>query len=280
MPGLGGVAGTVDLGDLTGVGVPGGGSSGDGSPGGGSSGGGSSGGDAAQALGERVRLALGEGARRVQAVHAVEDAATAWACARAGLRREGVLRGVPSSDVPDEVRDLAVVAHVVGDEPPGGDVLAAVVPLFPTSLVSAGLVLRDPAGRVLLLRTSYKVPWEVPGGVVEDGEGLRGAAAREAHEELGLDLDPGRLLVLERRGADGPQPQRLLALLDGGVHDVDLPARCRFLDGEVLEAAWCGAQEVRARTGAGLATRVEAALARLLADDPAPELLVDGAPDR
>ncbi|WP_171202316.1 NUDIX domain-containing protein [Pseudokineococcus marinus] len=251
-PGVDPGEGVVDLGDLTGRGAT----------------------DPARLV-DLVRQE-GAGAARVQAVHAVEDAATAWAAARAGLRREGVLRGVPG---PSGVRDLAVVARVAGDPDPDVDALPAIVPLFPVSLVSAGVVLRDGAGRVLLLRTSYKVPWEVPGGVLEDGEGLRAGAAREAREELGLDLSPGRLLVLDRRGGDDRQPERLLALLDGGVHDEDLPARCRFLDGEVLEAVWCDRAEVRARTGPGLATRVEAALDRLASGDPSTALLADGAPE-
>lgn len=248
---MGSVAGAVDLGDLTGRGAT----------------------DPAGLL-DLVRQEAG--ADRVQAVHAVEDRATAWAAARAGLRREGVLRGVPGPSGP---RDLAVVARVARDPDPDVDALPAIVPLFPVSLVSAGLVLRDGVGRVLLLRTSYKVPWEVPGGVLEDGEGLRAGAAREAREELGLDLSPGRLLVLDRRGGDGRQPERLLALLDGGVHDDDLPARCRFLDGEVLEATWCDAAQVRTRTGPGLATRVEVALDRLASDDRSAALLADGRPE-
>ncbi|WP_299033684.1 NUDIX domain-containing protein [uncultured Pseudokineococcus sp.] len=242
-----------------------------------------------ESLARHVALAISEGARRVQAVHAADDAATAWAAARAGLRREGVLRGVPvapgvpgpGSPTPGApaVHDLAVVAHVAGDPDAGTDALPAILPLLPTSLLAAGLVLRDGAGRVLLLRTSYKEPWEVPGGLVEDGEGLRAAAAREAREELGLDLAPGRLLVLDRRSGDGRQGERALALLDGGVHDVDLPARCRFLDGEVLEAAWCTPAEVRARTGAGLAQRVEAALDRLETGEQSAALLADGRPE-
>lgn len=253
MPGPGPLAGVADLGELAGLGP-----------------------DDVAALGSRVAAAAAR-SPRVQAVHAVDDVATAWAAARAGLRREGVLRGVPSAG--GGARDLAVVALVAGDPDVAVDALPALLPLLPTSLVAAGLVLRDGAGRVLMLRTSYKEPWEVPGGLVEDGEGLRAAAVREAREELGLDLAPGRLLVLERRAGDGRQPERLLALLDGGTHDVDLPARCVFADGEVLEATWCGPAEVRARTGPGLATRVETALERLRTGERTAALLVEGRPE-
>lgn len=252
VPGRGPVEGVVDLGDLAGR--------------------------TQAALAERAAEALSRGARRVQGLHAPDDAATAWAAARAGLRREGVLRGVPAGPG-EEPHDLVVVALLAGDPDPATDALPAIAPLLPTSLVAAGLVLRDGAGRVLLLRTSYEEPWEVPGGVVEHGEGLRAAAVREAREELGLDLVPGRLLVLDRRSGDGRQPGRLLALLDGGVHADDLPSRCVFADGEVLEAAWCTPAEVRARTGSGLAARVEAARDRLAAGEATAALLADGRPE-
>lgn len=228
-------------------------------------------------MGLRVAAALAGGAARVVATHDADDEALAWAAARTGLRREGVLRGVLLGG---RRRDVAVVARLAGDPDPAEDALPALTPLFPASVLAAGLVLRDRRGRVLLLRTSYKVPWEVPGGFVEAAESLGEAAAREGREELGLDLPVGRLLVLDRCAGDARRPGRLLALLDGGVHDDDLPDRCAFVDGEVLAAAWCTPAEVRARTGPGLAARVAAAVAVLDAGDPAPALLVEGRPGR
>lgn len=229
------------------------------------------------ALAALVGAALEAGAARVEARVRADDLSAQWTAARAaGLRREGVLRGVPSAT---GTRDLALLARLADDVDPAVDALPSIVPLFPVSLLSAGVVLRDRAGRVLLLRTSYKTPWDVPGGVVEDGEGLRAGAARELAEELGLDLVPGRLLVADRCGGDGRQGERLLTLLDGGVHGEDLLERLEFRDGEIVEARWREPAEVAALVAPGLAARVTAALAVLDAGRQDPALLVDGVPE-
>ena len=55
----------------------------------------------------------------------------------------------------------------------------------PTALGAAGLVL-DGAGRVLLVRHSYKRGWCLPVGGVNRGEPPRDAALREMAEEVGL----------------------------------------------------------------------------------------------
>lgn len=45
---------------------------------------------------------------------------------------------------------------------------------------------------MLLVEPTYKEYWEIPGGVVEDGESPREAAIRECAEELGVELPVGK----------------------------------------------------------------------------------------
>jgi ADP-ribose pyrophosphatase YjhB (NUDIX family) len=69
-------------------------------------------------------------------------------------------------------------------------------PLAP--LVGVGAVVVD-AGRVLLIRRGnepMKGHWSLPGGLVELGEGLLDAVAREVREETGLIVEPLALIEL------------------------------------------------------------------------------------
>jgi ADP-ribose pyrophosphatase YjhB (NUDIX family) len=52
--------------------------------------------------------------------------------------------------------------------------------------VGARAVLRDDAGRVLLIRRSDNGHWALPAGAMEIGESIAEAAAREVREETGL----------------------------------------------------------------------------------------------
>ena len=68
---------------------------------------------------------------------------------------------------------------------------------FATPRVAAGVVFRDAAGRVLLVKPTYKDGWDIPGGYVEHGESPRAAAVREVREELGAEFEISDLLVLD-----------------------------------------------------------------------------------
>ena len=67
-----------------------------------------------------------------------------------------------------------------------------------------GVLLRG--AEVLLVKRGHeplKGQWSVPGGVVEVGETLQEAVAREMHEETGLDVEVGPMVeVVERIGRD------------------------------------------------------------------------------
>lgn len=75
----------------------------------------------------------------------------------------------------------------------------AILILFPRFPVGAVAVIRDEAGRVLLVRQTYHrggARWGPPGGWLSRGETPCQAAARETFEETGLRVRVGRVLAV------------------------------------------------------------------------------------
>jgi ADP-ribose pyrophosphatase YjhB (NUDIX family) len=72
-------------------------------------------------------------------------------------------------------------------------------------------IVRDPSGRVLLVRRTDDGNWELPGGRVEVGETTSEAVRREVHEESGITIaltgvsgiysDPEHIVVYPVEGA-------------------------------------------------------------------------------
>jgi 8-oxo-dGTP diphosphatase len=93
---------------------------------------------------------------------------------------------------------------IVGDR---DDQLAGEVPhVVPAIPASAGALIFDRAGRLLILKPTYKSGWTIPGGVMEaDGETPWEACQREVREETGLEVHSGRLACVDFRR---PRPGR------------------------------------------------------------------------
>jgi 8-oxo-dGTP diphosphatase len=69
------------------------------------------------------------------------------------------------------------------------------VPRIPAS---AGALIFDQAGRLLILKPNYKKGWTVPGGQIDScGESPWEACRRETREECGLQVEHGRLVCVD-----------------------------------------------------------------------------------
>ncbi|MDW5324967.1 NUDIX hydrolase [Plantactinospora sp. KLBMP9567] len=82
---------------------------------------------------------------------------------------------------------------------------------------AAGVVLRDSAGALLLLKPTYKADWHLPGGIMGADESPIDAARREVREEIGLDIEVGRLLSVDYKTATTDRPAGVQFLFDGGI---------------------------------------------------------------
>jgi 8-oxo-dGTP diphosphatase len=93
--------------------------------------------------------------------------------------------------------------------------------------VSAGALIFDQAGRLLILKPTYKSGWTIPGGVMEaDGETPWDACRREVAEECGLHIGAGHrawLACMDFRRPRPDKPGGIRYLFDCGTFgDADL----------------------------------------------------------
>ena len=88
------------------------------------------------------------------------------------------------------------------------------VPAVPAS---AGALIFDRAGRLLILKPTYKSGWTIPGGVMEaTGETPWEACRREVREECGIDVRRGRLACVDFRRPRPGRPGGIRFLFDCG----------------------------------------------------------------
>ncbi len=91
---------------------------------------------------------------------------------------------------------------------------------LPAIPVSAGALIFDQVGRLLILKPTYKSGWTVPGGVMEaDGETPWDACRREVREECGIEVSTGRLACVDFRPGRPGHPGGIRFLFDCGPAD-------------------------------------------------------------
>lgn len=101
------------------------------------------------------------------------------------------------------------------DEPLGDDEEG-----LPAVPASAGALIFDRGGRLLILRPTYKSGWTIPGGVMSaDGETPWQACQREVREECGLDVTRAHLACVDFRPPRPGRPGGIRFLFDCGAQD-------------------------------------------------------------
>jgi ADP-ribose pyrophosphatase YjhB (NUDIX family) len=119
--------------------------------------------------------------------------------------------------------------------PPGAfeDDVVFEIPRIPAS---AGALVFDGAGRLLVLKPTYKSGWTVPGGQMEDnGETPWEACRREVHEESGLVIDRGRLVCVDFLRPRPQRPGGMRFLFDCGALDDDVLTGIELQEDEISE---------------------------------------------
>lgn len=181
---------------------------------------------------------IARGLRRLQVELPDWDSAARTALHRAGFRLEGRLRSAIEPN-PGEYHDVLVYSRLATDTVYGTHGMSGVLnSILPSKRVIAHVLFRDETGRVLLLETTYKPDWELPGGVAEEGEPPRAAAEREVREEIGLGVELGQPLITDWMPPYLGWSDAIEFIFDGGVLDAVTAATLAPTDKEIAAVHW------------------------------------------
>ncbi|SHM58267.1 NUDIX domain-containing protein [Actinacidiphila paucisporea] len=151
---------------------------------------------------------------------------------------------------------------------------------LPKILAGASMLCRSADGRILIVEPNYRDDgtWTLPGGTIESDreETPREGARRETLEEIGLDVVPGALLVVDWSSGPG-RPPSVSFLFDGGVLSQEQLAAIRLQEEELDSWRLAAPAELDRFFSPGQVGRLRAALAALAAGAGAAEL-VNGRP--
>ena len=99
---------------------------------------------------------------------------------------------------------------------------------------SAGALIYNPDGRLLILKPTYKKGWTIPGGQIDpSGESPWDACRRETEEECGLVVDSGRLVSVDFLSPRPSRPGGMRFLFDCGRFAHEIFDRVRLQEAEI-----------------------------------------------
>ena len=134
---------------------------------------------------------------------------------------------------------------------------------LPTHIVSAGAIVLNDRGEVLLVKDVRKDAWTFPGGIIEEGEGVLDGVKREVLEETGITVEVGELFCVTSNTCKYPGYNGVKVV----PTKVMLDFVCRATGGtprpseENTQTAWFPLDEARTLiTAPALAVRLQAYL--------------------
>ncbi len=145
----------------------------------------------------------------------------------------------------------------MGDDEPAPDAEWS-PPRLPAS---AGALIFDRAGRLLIVKPTYKSGWTIPGGQMEaDGETPWEACRREVREETGLSVAAGRLVAVDFLRPRPAKPGGLRFLFHCGALGDDALGAIVVDPAELSEHRLAGLDEALGLLSGPLRRRVSTAL--------------------
>ena len=144
---------------------------------------------------------------------------------------------------------------------------------LPTKRVIAQGILRNDNGAVLVAELTYKLEWDLPGGVADRFESPAACLRRECREELGVDVSVGDLLTTAwlppYRGWD----DAVVFLFDLGVQQAEWITGLALQEREIVALHWVSPADLEEHVAPYAVRLIRAALAATC-----PAYLEDGYP--
>ncbi len=132
---------------------------------------------------------------------------------------------------------------------------------LPRVPASAGGLIGDGTGRLLILKPTYKQGWTIPGGQMEDGESPWEGCRRETLEETGLVVATGRLACVDYLRPKAGRSGGLRFLFDCGSLAPGEPGRIVLQEDEIADYRWAAPDEAARLLSGPVGRRVAQALA-------------------
>ena len=127
---------------------------------------------------------------------------------------------------------------------------------FPKKRISAGALIRNGAGELLIVKPNYRDGWLLPGGIVEAGESPQRALLREVEEELNLRLRAPRLRCVDYLRASGDYGESLHLLFACTAPSEAELAQLRMDADELDEWRWSAPDAAQALLVPSIAARL------------------------
>lgn len=113
--------------------------------------------------------------------------------------------------------------------------------------MASGVIFFNEAGKVLVVKPSYKDYWSVPGGVIEKNESPRDAALREVREEIGLELENMQFVCLDYMSSQesgySTKDENIQFIFYGGVLEADDIEKIKLAEEEISEYRFVSKEE-------------------------------------
>lgn len=153
---------------------------------------------------------------------------------------------------------MTIEDDIAADGPLEAEFIPGIAGRLPRMTVAAGAIFTDPEDRILFVVPGYKPYLDIPGGLIEPGEPPSEACRREVQEELGWDIAPGQLLVVDWTPGRGPWFDQVQFVFDGGVQQSTRELRLQA--DELTAAEWLPLDQAVGRLRPSAARRIALAV--------------------